>query len=125
MFRESHAFSSFAVSNLAAAREFYSEVLGLAVTEIPDPGLLQLEVTGGPPIVIYPKPDHVPATFTVLNFPVADVTDAVRLLTDRGVTFARYDAFEQDELGIARDEGGPPIAWFTDPAGNILSVLEE
>lgn len=125
MLRESNAFSSFAVSDLAAAREFYSDVLGLAVTEIPDAGLLQLEVTGGPPIVIHPKPDHVPATFTVLNFPVEDVTAAVRRLTDRGVTFERYDAFEQDELGIARGEGGPPIAWFTDPAGNILSVLEE
>lgn len=125
MLRESPAFSSFAVSDLRAAKEFYGEVLGLAVTEAPVPGVLQLEVAGAPRIVVYRKDDHVPATFTVLNFPVEDITAAVRLLTDRGVAFERYDAFEQDELGIARGQGGPPIAWFTDPSGNILSVLEE
>jgi hypothetical protein len=87
--------------------------------------LVQIEVAGGRPIMVYPKPDHVPATYTILNFSVDDLTATVRQLTDRGVSFKRYDAFEHDELGIARAEEGPAIAWFTDPAGNILAVMEE
>ena len=123
MFGRSPAFSSFAVPDLDGARTFYREVLGLAVTDLVDAGLLQLDIAGGRSIMVYPKPDHVPATYTVLNFPVDDVTAAVRELTGRGVTMERYDGFEQDELGIARGMG-PAIAWFTDPAGNILAVLE-
>ena len=124
MLGKSPAFSGFAVRDLDAARAFYREVLGLAVTDLAEAGLLQLDIAGARPILVYPKPDHVPATYTILNFPVDDVTAAVRELTDRGVTMERYDGLEQDELGISRGMG-PAIAWFTDPAGNILAVLEE
>lgn len=124
MLGKSPAFSSFAVRDLDGARTFYREALGLAVTDLADAGLMQLDIAGGRPIMVYPKPDHVPATYTILNFPVDDVTAAVRELTDRGVTMERYDGFDQDELGISRGMG-PAIAWFTDPAGNILAVLEE
>ena len=116
------AFSSFAVPDVAAATKFYGEVLGLPATE--ENGLLSLRV-GDQQVMVYPKPDHQPAVFTVLNFPVDDVEKAVDALTSRGVTFERYDGFDQDEKGIARDSGGPAIAWFTDPAGNILSVLQQ
>ncbi|HET9244107.1 MAG TPA: hypothetical protein VFN99_11770 [Gaiella sp.] len=88
-------------------------------------GLLNLRLAGGRDTLVYPKPDHVPATYTILNFAVEDIERAVDDLTARGVRFERYDGSDQDEKGIARDPQGPPIAWFTDPAGNILAVLEE
>jgi catechol 2,3-dioxygenase-like lactoylglutathione lyase family enzyme len=118
------AFSSFAVNNLAKAKEFYGDTLGLDVQEGPM-GTLQLHVGGGTPILIYPKPNHTPASFTILNFPVANVDTEVDELTRKGVQFERYDQPElkTDEKGIMRGNG-PTIAWFTDPFGNILSVLE-
>jgi catechol 2,3-dioxygenase-like lactoylglutathione lyase family enzyme len=114
------AFSGFAVDDTAAARRFYEETLGLEVSE--QHGLLTLHVGGGTGVLIYPKPEHTPAGFTVLNFPVSDIDDAVDELAGRGVSFVRYPGFEQDEKGISWSE--PPIAWFTDPAGNVLSVLQ-
>jgi catechol 2,3-dioxygenase-like lactoylglutathione lyase family enzyme len=122
MFADTQAFSGFAVDDLDAARSFYGDVLGLAVSE--DDGLLTLHIAGGRDILVYPKPDHVPATFTILNFPVDDIDRPVDELTARGVTFQRYDGFHQDDKGIDRSGDGPPIAWFLDPAGNILAVLE-
>jgi catechol 2,3-dioxygenase-like lactoylglutathione lyase family enzyme len=122
MFADTPVFSGFAVDDLAAARKFYGEVLGLKVSE--DHGLLTLHIAGGREILAYPKPDHVPATFTILNFPVDDIDRAVDELTARGVAFQRYDSFDQDDKGIDRSGDGPPIAWFTDPAGNILAVLQ-
>jgi catechol 2,3-dioxygenase-like lactoylglutathione lyase family enzyme len=121
MLRESKAFSGFAVDDIPRAREFYGQTLGLEVSDIHD--MLGLQLGGGATVLVYPKPDHVPATFTVLNFPVADIDGAVDELVRRGVRFERYDQFDQDERGIMRGEG-PPIAWFRDPAGNVLSVLE-
>ena len=118
-----HGFSGFAVPDLAAAKKFYGEILGLEVTKDHEMGLLTLHLPGGAEIIVYPKPDHVPAVFTILNFAVGDIDVAVDELAVRGVTFTRYDGFPQDEKGIARD-GVPMIAWFTDPAGNILSVLQ-
>ena len=122
MLKESKAFSTFAVDDVPKAKQFYGETLGLTVREEMD-GLV-LELAGGTSVFVYPKPDHEPAVFTVLNFPVDDVVQAVDSLTAAGVTFERYDGFDQDEQGIARMDEGPVIAWFTDPAGNILSVLE-
>jgi predicted enzyme related to lactoylglutathione lyase len=124
MLADSKAFSGFAVDDLQKAREFYGETLGLA-TEVLDEenGLLTLHLAGDRDTLVYVKPDFVPATYTILNFPVADVDAAVDELTRRGVAFERYDGFDQDEKGIMRGNG-PAIAWFTDPAGNILSVLE-
>ena len=124
MFRNARAFSGFAVDDIAAAKEFYGGTLGLDVSEA-DMGLLMLHLAGGTEVIIYPKPNHTPASFTILNFPVDDIGEAVDELTRRGVRFERYEQFEQDEKGIARGNGGPQIAWFTDPAGNVLSVLEE
>jgi catechol 2,3-dioxygenase-like lactoylglutathione lyase family enzyme len=122
MFGNSKAFSGFAVDDLAQARTFYGETLGLNVSE--EHGLLQLHVAGTN-ILIYPKgKDHVPAVFTVLNFPVEDIDKAVDALSERGVRTETYEGFDQDERGIARG-GGPYIAWFKDPAGNILSVLQD
>jgi catechol 2,3-dioxygenase-like lactoylglutathione lyase family enzyme len=123
MFAETKAFSGFAVPDIEQAREFYEGTLGLNVSE--DNDLLILHLAGGRDTLVYPKPDHTPATYTILNFQVDDIDAAVDQLTQRGVQFERYDAFGQDEKGISRDQGGPPIAWFTDPAGNILSVLED
>jgi predicted enzyme related to lactoylglutathione lyase len=119
MFEQSQAFSGFAVDDIDRARTFYGEVLGLEVTR-GEMGLLTLRLPGGAAVLIYPKPDHVPATFTVLNFPVDDVEAAVDALADRGVETLRYEG--TDGRGIQRGHG-PDIAWFTDPAGNILSVL--
>jgi predicted enzyme related to lactoylglutathione lyase len=123
MVENSKAFSSFAASDLGKVKEFYRETLGLKVTE--DHGLLTLHLAGGNNVLIYPKPNHVPATFTVLNFPVADVDLAVDELSKRGVRFEKYNGPEikTDEKGIMRGNS-PTIAWFKDPAGNILSVLE-
>jgi catechol 2,3-dioxygenase-like lactoylglutathione lyase family enzyme len=123
MLENSKAFSGFAVDDVAKAREFYEGTLGLKVSE--QMGLLILHLPGDRDTIVYPKPDFVPATYTILNFPVDDVEAAVDDLTGRGVRFERYDGFEQDEKGISRAPDGPAIAWFTDPAGNILSVLEE
>ena len=123
MLAQSKAFSGFAVDDLDRAREFYGETLGLEVEMIEGPGLLNIHLHGGRDTLVYPKPDFQPATYTILNFPVDDVEATVDDLGARGVLFERYDGMEQDEKGIARGPG-PEIAWFKDPAGNILSVLE-
>jgi catechol 2,3-dioxygenase-like lactoylglutathione lyase family enzyme len=122
MFKDTKAFSGFSVNDIPTAKRFYAETLGLEVTE--EYGMLTLHIAGGTSILVYPKADHTPATYTILNFPVDEIDAAVDELTQRGVTFERYEGMEQDERGIARGEG-PPIAWFKDPAGNILSVLQE
>ena len=109
MLGESKAFSGFSVDDLGAAKTFYGETLGLDVSE--EHGLLMLHIAGGGDIVVYPKPNHTPATFTILNFPVDDIDRAVDGLTERGVRFEHYDGAEQDEKGISRGELGPPIAW--------------
>ncbi len=126
MFENSKAFSGFSVDDARRAKAFYSETLGLNVSEDAEHGLLFLHVAGDRDILIYPKPDHTPASFTVLNFPVDDIDAAVDELTARGVSFERYEGteMETDEKGIFRG-GGPYIAWFRDPAGNVLSVLQE
>jgi len=123
MLRDSKAFSGFSVKDIPKAKEFYSKTLGLEVSE--SRGLLTLHLAGGASVLVYPKPNHTPATFTILNFPVDSVDKAVDELTKRGVRFEIYDepALKTDERGIRRN-GGPTIAWFKDPAGNILSVLE-
>lgn len=121
MLKDSHAFSGFSSNDIPAAKAFYSNVLGLDVTE--DNGMLNVRYAGGGRGIIYPKPDHEPATFTVLNFPVDDIEARVDGLVAAGVVFERYPGMNQDERGIARDPQGPAIAWFKDPAGNILSVL--
>ncbi|HZA76203.1 MAG TPA: VOC family protein [Acidimicrobiales bacterium] len=123
MFDTTKAFSGFAVDDTAAAKAFYGDTLGIQVTE-EETGLLNLHLAEGKDVLIYPKPNHVPATFTILNFPVDDIDKAVDELIARGVQFEQYDSFSQDDRGVARGHGGPPAAWFTDPAGNILSVLE-
>ena len=123
MFKNSKAFSGFAVDDLDAAKRFYGDTLGIDTES--EMGLLTLKLDGGArPTLIYPKPDFEPATYTILNFPVADIEAAVDALLERGVAMEIYDGFGQDEKGIARNADGPPIAWFRDPAGNILSVLE-
>ncbi|MDQ3690632.1 MAG: VOC family protein [Chloroflexota bacterium] len=122
MLKDSHAFSGFSSDDIPKAKEFYSQILGLDVSE--DNGLLTLRLGGGHSALIYPKDDHQPATYTTLNFPVDDIEKAVDGLTGRGVVFEKYGGdLGQDERGIMRGEG-PPIAWFKDPAGNILSILE-
>ncbi|MGC4936984.1 VOC family protein [Kribbella sp. DT2] len=121
MFGKTQAFSGFSVDDVPAAKEFYTGTLGLDVDE--EHGMLQLKIAGGHPVLVYPKDDHTPAAYTTLNFPVADIAAAARELAARGVTFERYDD-GQDELGVLRTEG-PPIAWFKDPAGNVLSIIEE
>ena len=123
MLTDSAAFSGFAVPDVAAARRFYADTLGLRVdVDEAMGGMLTLHLGGGTDVLVYPKPDHTPASYTVLNFPVDDVGRVVEELTARGVRFERYEGFEQDDLGVARGQG-PDIAWFTDPAGNIMSVL--
>ncbi|MGH2736975.1 MAG: VOC family protein [Actinomycetota bacterium] len=124
MFKDTKAFSGFAVDDVPRAKEFYGQTLGLDVTETY--GMLSLHIAGGSNVLVYPKPNHVAATFTILNFPVVDVDGAVAELTKRGVQFEIYDEgdLKTDEKGIFRGEG-PNIAWFKDPAGNILSVLEQ
>jgi len=123
MLAQSKAFSGFAVDDLEQAREFYADTLGLDVKAIDDPGLLNIRLAGGRDVLVYPKGDFEPATYTILNFPVDDVEATVDDLASRGVSFERYDGMEQDEKGISRGPG-PEIAWFKDPAGNILAVLE-
>jgi catechol 2,3-dioxygenase-like lactoylglutathione lyase family enzyme len=121
MFTDSKAFSGFAVPDVEQARAFYGDTLGLRTSE--EHGLMFLHLAGDRDVLVYPKPDHEPANFTILNFPVDDVEAAVDELTARGVTFERYDGMDQDEKGIMRGQG-PDIAWFRDPAGNILSVIK-
>ena len=120
MFRDTKAFSGFSVDDIPKAKEFYGGTLGLEVSELYD--MLELRLAGDTRILVYPKDSHEPATYTILNFPVDDVDRAVDDLTAAGVRFERYDGIETDEKGIFRGEG-PDIAWFKDPAGNILSVL--
>jgi len=122
MLGSSPAFSGFSANDIEAERRFYADTLGVEVAE--DHGMLTLRFGGGHQVLIYPKDDHRPATFTVLNFPVSDIDAAVDQLTAKGVTFERYEGLEQDAKGIVR-QYPPPIAWFKDPAGNILSVIEE
>jgi catechol 2,3-dioxygenase-like lactoylglutathione lyase family enzyme len=124
MLKDSKAFSGFSVNDIQKAKEFYGRILGLNVSE--SRGLLHLHLAGGSTVLVYPKPNHSPATFTILNFPVDNLDAAVDELTKRGVRFEIYDegGLKTDERGVFRG-GGPVIAWFKDPAGNILSVLEE
>ena len=125
MLADSKAFSGFAVPDLAEARAFYADTLGLNVSELDDQSdLITLHLAGGHNVVVYTKPDHSPATYTILNFPVDDVEGTVDALTERGVRFEQYDGIEQDDKGINRGQG-PLIAWFRDPAGNILSIIEQ
>jgi catechol 2,3-dioxygenase-like lactoylglutathione lyase family enzyme len=121
MLADSHAFSGFSSNDIAAARVFYAKTLGLKVTEAN--GILTLHLASGGTVIVYPKPNHVPASFTVLNFPVPDIGLAVDRLIDAGIEIERYEGFDHDEKGIMRG-GGPPIAWFKDPAGNILAVIQ-
>ena len=124
MLKNSKAFSGFSVDDVPKARRFYGETLGLETEE--ENGLLFLHLAGGHNVLVYPKPDHEPASFTVLNFPVDDIEATVDELFDRGIEFERYHGteVETDEKGIFRG-GGPLIAWFKDPAGNVLSVLQD
>jgi catechol 2,3-dioxygenase-like lactoylglutathione lyase family enzyme len=119
VFEHTKAFSGFSVDDVPRARRFYGETLGLRVTE--EYGMLTLHIAGDRDILVYPKPDHVPASFTILNFPVDDIDATVDQLAARGITFEQYAT--TDAKGVMRDQG-PPIAWFKDPAGNILSVLQ-
>jgi len=122
MFANTKAFSGFAVDDVEKAQAFYGETLGLKTSA--GDYLMTLHLAGGRDTLVYPKPDHTPATYTILNFPVEDIDAAVDELTARGVRTERYEDAGQDERGIMR-EGGPYIAWFRDPAGNVLSVLQE
>jgi predicted enzyme related to lactoylglutathione lyase len=127
MLENSRAFASFSVDDVEKAKKFYSQILGLEVTQDNDmAGILTIHIDGGIPILVYPKPDHTPATFTVLNFPVSNIDQAVAKLKSLGVSFLSYDSkdLKTDKNDISRGNGGPNIAWFTDPSGNILSVLE-
>jgi predicted enzyme related to lactoylglutathione lyase len=123
MLGNAETFSSFAVDDLDRAREFYADTLGITVSEGPM-GVLSLDLAEGRSVLVYPKPDFTPATFTVLNFQVDDVEATVDDLTGRGIRFERYEGFDQDAKGISRTPGAPSIAWFKDPAGNILAVLQ-
>jgi catechol 2,3-dioxygenase-like lactoylglutathione lyase family enzyme len=127
MFKPNAAFSGFSVDNLARVRDFYTQILGLTVVDLPQG--LQLHLPGGGTVFAYPKNDHQPATFTILNFVVDDIDAAVDELTQRGVRFEHYtEALQTDAKGILRGRAqkmGPDIAWFKDPAGNILAVLHD
>jgi catechol 2,3-dioxygenase-like lactoylglutathione lyase family enzyme len=120
MFTNTKAFSGFAVDDIEAARGFYGDTLGLKTSE--ENGILTLHIADDRPTIVYPRPGHTPAEYTILNFPVDDIEQAVDELAARGVEFERYEGFDQDDRGIHRN--GPPIAWFKDPAGNVLSVLQ-
>ena len=123
MFKDTKAFSGFSVNDIQKAKEFYGQTLGLEISEAH--GLLKLHLAGGTTVLIYPKPNHTPATFTILNFPVDNIEEAVDRLTKSGVRFERYEGdLKTDEKGVFRNNG-PLIAWFKDPTSNILSVLEE
>jgi catechol 2,3-dioxygenase-like lactoylglutathione lyase family enzyme len=124
MFKNTKAFSTFSVDDLPKAKSFYGGTLGLDVADTPEG--LALNIAAGGKVFIYPKPNHTPATFTVLNFPVDDIEKAVDQLGERGVNFEKYEgSIQTDDKGIHRGDRGPTIAWFKDPAGNILSVLED
>ena len=125
MLENSKAYSGFAVPDIDQARQFYGETLGLKTSVLEDGDLLQLDLAGDRPTLAYIKPDFTPATYTILNFPVEDIDAAVDELSSRGVSFERYDGFDQDEKGIDRSGPGGGIAWFKDPAGNILAVHGE
>jgi len=123
---DSYAFSGFSVSDIDKAKKFYGDVLGVKVTE--DHGMLKLHLASGGQVLIYPKEDHKPASFTILNFPVKDIDKAVDDLAAKGIEFEKYEGAPQDARGIARGKSakmGPDIAWFKDPSGNILSVLQQ
>jgi catechol 2,3-dioxygenase-like lactoylglutathione lyase family enzyme len=122
MFKNTKAFSGFSVDDVPAAKRFYGDTLGLEVSE--EHGMLTLHIAGDRDVLVYPKRDHTPASFTILNFPVDNIEATVDELVTRGVRFERYDSLSTDERGIFRG-GGPLIAWFTDPAGNVLSVIQE
>jgi len=124
MFKETRAFSGFSVKEISSAKEFYGQTLGLEVSDAN--GLLTLMIAGGTKVLIYPKANHVPATFTILNFPVSNLEEAMKELKKRGIEFIIYkeEGFQTDDKGVFLG-GGPKIAWFKDPSGNILSVLEE
>jgi catechol 2,3-dioxygenase-like lactoylglutathione lyase family enzyme len=123
MFQDTQAFSGFSVNDIPRAKQFYGETLGLNVTE--ENGMLMLHLAGGGKVLVYPKENHEPATFTILNFPVPNVEETVDRLTEAGVPFEHYGGdLATDEKGIMRGEG-PTIAWFKDPAGNVLSVLDQ
>jgi len=125
MFGDTKAFSGFSVDDLAQAERFYGETLGIRTTVVDEEnGLLMLHLAGDRDVLVYRKVNHTPASYTILNFPVPDIESAVDELTARGVGFERYEGVNQDERGIARGPG-PLIAWFTDPAGNIISVLQD
>jgi predicted enzyme related to lactoylglutathione lyase len=125
MLQNSKAYNGFAVDDIEKAREFYGETLGVKTSVLDDEnGLIALDLGEGPDTLVYLKPDFTPATYTILNFPVEDVEKTVDELVERGISFERYEGFDQDERGINRGPG-PRIAWFKDPAGNILSVHEE
>jgi catechol 2,3-dioxygenase-like lactoylglutathione lyase family enzyme len=128
MFKDTQAFSGFSVNDMAAAKKFYGETLGLDLGE--DQMGFTLKIAGGNSIFVYQKDNHEPATFTILNFPVDDIDKTIDELTAKGVKFEHYDnlGFDQDEKGVARGLAtnmGPDIAWFKDPAGNVLAVLQE
>ena len=124
MFKHTKAFSGFSVNDIQKAKEFYGNVLGLEVKD-GIMGILELHIKGNNSIIVYPKPNHEPATFTILNFPVDDIAKAVDALIEKGIVFEQYGGdIKTDAKGISRNNGGPDIAWFKDPAGNILSVLE-
>ncbi len=122
MLRDSRAFSGFSSNDVAKAKAFYAEKLGLEVTE--DHGMLTLHLAGGGKVIVYPKPNHEPATFTVLNFPVKDIEGTIDGLAKARIQFEHYEGMDQDSRGISRG-GGPLIAWFKDPAGNILSIIQD
>jgi catechol 2,3-dioxygenase-like lactoylglutathione lyase family enzyme len=122
MFADTKAYSGFAVDDMEKAREFYGETLGLRTSE--EYGLMWLHLAGGRDTLVYHRPDPTPASYTILNFEVDDIDQAVDAMAARGVRFERYDAVDQDDKGVVREEG-PYIAWFKDPSGNVLSVLQE
>jgi len=123
MLRDSHAFSGFSSDDLAKSKQFYGQTLGLVVTDGEEKGVMNIHLGGGARAIVYEKPDHEPATFTVLNFPVKDIDEAVQKLSDAGVRFEKYEGFPQDVRGVMRGQGRA-IAWFKDPAGNVLSLIE-
>lgn len=128
MFKNTKAFSGFSVNDILKAKEFYSKILGIEVKDNPM-GLIELHIAGGNYIIVYPKPNHEPATFTILNFPVKNIDEAVDELTSKGIVFEQYEGqIKTDKKGISRSgdvSKGPNVAWFKDPAGNILSVIEQ
>lgn len=124
MFKPNNAFSGFSVNDISKSKEFYAGILGMKVKD-GEMGTLNLIIASGSTVIVYPKPNHVPAEFTILNFPVSNIDEAVDELTEKGITFLKYDneTIKTDHKGVMRGNG-PDIAWFSDPAGNILSVIE-